>query len=147
MEADQSFDEDDVDEEEEEEEEEEDVKTSKKRPAPSLTPKSQVRFTPFELVQSYRWLQVMCFNMSFTEKNEIGSQRGWRRRWVSVVSHCYFVTRFAFSPPIITDLFCRDDEEADDDEEDDDDDEEEEEDIEESPVKARLFSGSSIVCI
>lgn len=67
---------------------------------------------------------------------------------MSVVSHCYFITRFAFSPPIITDLFRRDDEEADDDEDDDDDDdEEEEEDIEESPVKARLFSGSSIVCI
>lgn len=65
---------------------------------------------------------------------------------MSVVSHCCFVTRFAFCPPIITDLFCRDDEE-DDDEEDDDDDEDEEEDIEESPVKARLFSGSSIVCI
>lgn len=48
MEADQSFDEDDV------EEEEEDIKTSKKRPAPSLTQKSQVCFTPFEFVKSYR---------------------------------------------------------------------------------------------
>lgn len=45
MEADQSFDEDDDD---EEEEEEEDIKTSKKRPAPSLTPKTQVCFIFFE---------------------------------------------------------------------------------------------------
>lgn len=52
MEADQSFEEDDDD--DEEEEEEEDIKTSKKRPAPSLTPKSQVCFTSFEFYKSYR---------------------------------------------------------------------------------------------
>lgn len=51
MEADQSFDEDDDD---EEEEEEEDIKTSKKRPAPSLTPKSPVCFTSYEFFKSYR---------------------------------------------------------------------------------------------
>lgn len=143
MEADQSFDEDDVEEEEEEEEEEEDVKTSKKRPAPSLTAKSQVCFTPFELVQSYRWLQVMCFNVFHRKKGN------WKsKRMTTTMSECCFslllwsrfILRF-----IITDLFCRDDEEGD--EDDDDDDEEEEEDIEESPVKARLFSGSSVVCI
>lgn len=59
MEADQSFDEDDDD---EEEEEEEDIKTSKKRPAPSLTPKSQVCFTFSELFKSYRWLQLMYYS-------------------------------------------------------------------------------------
>lgn len=61
--------------------------------------------------------------------------------WFLIVTS-RFILRF-----IIPDLFCRDDEEGDDDEDDDDDDEEEEEDIEGSPVKARLFSGSSIVCI
>lgn len=40
---------------------------------------------------------------------------------------------------------CRDEEEEDDEE--DDEEEEEEEDIEESPVKACLFFGSSTVCI
>lgn len=59
MEADQSFDEDDDD---EEEEEEEDVKTSKKRPAPSLTPKSQVCLTSFEFFKSRRWLQLMYYS-------------------------------------------------------------------------------------
>lgn len=44
MEADESLEEED----DEEEEEEEDIKTSKKRPAPSLTPKSQVCFAFFK---------------------------------------------------------------------------------------------------
>lgn len=57
MEADQSFDEDDDD---EEEEEEEDIKTSKKRPAPSLTPNSQVCFTSVGFSKSFRLLQRIC---------------------------------------------------------------------------------------
>lgn len=55
MEADESLEEED----DEEEEEEEDIKTSKKRPAPSLTPKSQVCFAFFKF---YRWMQLLYYS-------------------------------------------------------------------------------------
>lgn len=84
-----------------------------------------------------------CFH--FIEKNQNGPGRRWRRRRrVSVVSQCYFVSSTFYSPFLFlkNGFVCSDDED-DDDDEDDEEEDDEEEDIEESPVKARWCFGSS----